>query len=150
MAEINRLSTIDSATGGDLLVIYDSSNSDARKVSLGSLVTYIDSVSAKKSEYTHQYEAPATATTVNITDGSANIWLTLTPTSTIATLILKLPSSGNCKDYQEILVNSTQQVTTLTIDGNGSTVAGAPTSISQNNYFKLKYDAIMKTWYRVG
>jgi hypothetical protein len=54
-------------------------------------------------------------------------------------------------DKQEVLVNCTQQVTALTVNGNGAVaVTGEPASLGADDYFRLKYDAIMRTWYRVG
>ncbi|MNR16702.1 hypothetical protein D3C85_1333210 [compost metagenome] len=61
-----------------------------------------------------------------------------------------LPAVANIIDKQEVLVNCTQAVTTLTINGNGATVTGAPTTLAANAFFRLKYDQPSTVWYRVG
>ena len=55
-----------------------------------------------------------------------------------------------CKDGQEVLVTSTQAVTALTVSGNGSTVYGAPSALTANAFFKLRFDGVVKAWYRIG
>jgi hypothetical protein len=47
-------------------------------------------------------------------------------------------------------VNCTQSVGTLTINGNGGNVIGAPSSLAANGFFLLKFEPILKNWYRVG
>jgi hypothetical protein len=61
-----------------------------------------------------------------------------------------MPAVASVIDGQELLVNSTQAVTTLTVAGNGATVAGAPTTLAANGFFRLKFEALVSTWYRVG
>lgn len=152
MATINELSAIDTLVGGDQLPVYDASNGDARKASLTTLLTYIQAnLTAERSAYTTQYSAPsATGFSVQITDGDASIHLILTPVAGYAAGTLVLPLVGNAIDKQEVLVNCTQAVTTLTITATGMTVTGAPTTLAANDFFLLKYDATTLTWYRVG
>lgn len=151
MPSINQLNTIDQISGGDLLPVYSQANGDARKLSLTNFVNWLNtqSVSTGDGKVT-QYSAPTTGSTVLLTDNQSSIWLLLTPAGTLSTLTLKLPLQANCVDKQEILVNSTQAVTTLTIDGNGSTVTGAPSSLSANGFFTLRFEGVTKIWYRVG
>lgn len=157
MPTINNLSQVDSLQGSDQLPIYDSSNGDARKSSLSLLLSWLqDNLTfptfTGKAEFEKQYAAPSsTGFSVSITNSSDNTWLILTPTTTFATGTIVLPATANCIDKQEILVNCTQQVTALTIDGNGATaVTGEPTSLGADDFFKLKYDLSTLTWYRVG
>jgi hypothetical protein len=78
------------------------------------------------------------------------VWLILTPVAGYAAGTITLPLSTNVVNKQEILVNCTQAVTTLTINGNGATVTGAPTTLAANAFFRLRYDGVTGTWYRVG
>lgn len=155
MPTINQYSTLDTPAGGDLVPVYDNSNSDTRKLSLSALATYINAQASStiglKPEFTTQYSAPsATGFNVQITDGSDNIWLILTPLAGYAAGTITLPSIANVVDKQEIMVICTQAVTSLTVDGNGATgVVGEPTTIAANDYFTLKYDSLYKTWYRI-
>ncbi len=151
MTAINQLNAADQLSGSDLLPLYSQANGDARKISLTNFLNWLESqqIATQDSKVT-QYAAPLTASTVLLTDSQNSVWLILTPAGTIAAATLKLPLVSNCIDRQEILVNSTQIVTALTIDGNGSSVIGAPTDLTANGFFRLRWDAVMKTWYRVG
>jgi hypothetical protein len=155
MPTINELSAVEALQGGDLLAVYDTSNGDARKASLTTLEAYLqDSLTFSTTgiNYTTEYASPsATGFSVQITDGSASIHLILTPLAGYAAGTIVLPAIGNVIDKQEVLVNCTQAVTTLTIDGNGAVaVTGEPSTLAANDFFRLKYDATMQTWYRVG
>ena len=151
MTAINQLNAADQLSGSDLLPLYSQANGDARKISLTNFLNWLESQQiATQDNKVTQYAAPLTASTVLLQDDQNSVWLILTPAGTIATLTLKLPLSANCIDRQEILVNSTQIVTALTIDGNSSSVIGAPTALTANGFFRLRWDAVMKTWYRVG
>jgi len=155
MADIRQLSTLSTPSGGDLLAVYSASNSDTKKLSLSALTAYIlaqQAASTGKQEFITQYAAPsATGFNVNITDGSGNYWLVLTPTTGFAAGTITLPAIANVVDKQEVLVNCTQQVTTLTVDGNGAVaVTGEPSALGADDFFRLKYDATLQTWYRVG
>lgn len=152
---IDELSTLDAISAGDLLPLYDSSNGDARKASISLLLAYMQAnitSSASVPQFDTQYYAPnATAFSVQITDSSDNTHLILTPTAGFAAGTIVLPAVLNCIDKQEILVNCTQDITALTIDDNGAaSVVGAPTGITANDFFRLKYDSLTTNWYRVG
>jgi len=152
MARIDLYPSVSTLQGGTLFLAYDASNSDTRKTSLTSLQAYMQAnLDFTSGALTPQYSAPAaTGFSVQVTDSSANTWLVLTPLAGYAAGTLVLPAVTNAVIGQEILVNCTQAVTTLTIDGNGATVVGAPTTLAANDYFRLKYESVLKTWYRVG
>jgi len=119
------------------------------------LLAYMqDNLTVTTDNMVTQYAAPS-ATGFSVTigtgiDAGLSVWLVLTPVAGYAAGTLVLPASGDVVDKQEILVNCTQSVTTLTITGNGSTVTGAPTTLAANGFFRLRYDAVLTTWYRVG
>ncbi len=158
MSQINKLSASDMVQGGDLFAVYIQANGDARKVSVTTLLEYMQENLALPGgfgSYASQYASPsASAFNVALTDGdenNTNIHLILTPTAGFAAGTLTLPASTGVVDKQEVLVNCTQVVTALTIGANGATaVTGAPTTLAANDFFRLKYDAPTKTWYRVG
>lgn len=148
MTDLSKITRQDSFSSSDNVLVYSSSANDAR------LIPYADFLAALASTTNSnitQYSSPSsTGFSVSINDSYQNVWLILQPTGTLAAGTLVLPSSANVIDNQEIIVNSTNQVTTLTINGNGSTVTGAPSTIAANGYFKLKYNSTLTTWYRVG
>ena len=149
--EINQLSAASSVVAADQFVIYSSSNGDARKVSASVAKTFFQAGQTAADDKTTQYSAPSsTGFSVQITDASNSIWLILTPGATYATGTIVLPALANAIDKQEVLINCTQVVTTLTVDGNGATVTGEPAAFAANGYFRLRFDAATSVWYRVG
>jgi len=152
MSQINQLTALDTLAGGDQLAVYSSSNGDARKSSITTLQTYMqNNLTFSQSTFTTEYSSPLTGATVTIATSAGNAHLIVTPAGTISTLTITLPAVAGLVDKQEVLINSTQVVTTLTVDGNGATaVLGEPASLSANDFFRLKYDALMTTWYRIG
>lgn len=151
MPQINQLASVDQVQSSDQVPIYSSNNGDARKASLSLLKTFFQEGVTAADDKVTQYSAPsATGFSVQISDDSDSVWLVLTPTAGFAAGILVLPAVANCVDRQEVLVNCTQAVTTLTVSGNGSTVTGAPTALTANAFFRLRFDAVTSTWYRVG
>jgi len=151
MATINQLSAVDQVVSSDQIPIYSSEQGDARKASLAVIAAFVQSLITASDDKLTQYAAPsATGFSVQVNNDSDSVWLVLTPTGAFAAGTLILPALASCVDRQEILVNCTQTITTLTINGNGSTVTGAPTTLAANGYFRLRFDAVTKTWYRVG
>ena len=151
MPQINQLSSTDEVQPGDQIPIYSAANGDARKAALSLLKTFFQEGATASDDKITQYAAPsATGFSVQVNNGALSVWLVLTPTAGFAVGTLVLPDVANCVDRQEVLVNCTQVVTTLTVSGNGSTVTGAPTTLAANEFFRLRFDAITDTWYRVG
>lgn len=145
------LSSVSEVTDGDQFPIFATNMGDARKVAASVLKEYVLEDSDALEDKVTQYAAPsATGFSVQITDGPQSVWLILTPTGTFAAGTIVLPLSTNVVDKQEVLVNCTQIVTALTVTGNGATVTGAPTTLAANAFFRLRYDAVLTTWYRVG
>lgn len=149
MTNANMLPVVDAVCSGDSFLVYSASNNDLRKAPLDVVKNAV-----KESEGAYlrtQYAAPnATGFSVAVNNDNLNVWLILTPLAGYASGQITLPTVDYCADQQTFEMNSTQAVAALTINGNGSQVNGAPTSIAQNGYFKLRFDAVMKTWYRVG
>lgn len=154
MTTLNRLGTTENIQSSDKMLIWSDGNGDSRKTSLQLLTSYLQDALTFPSaaDFTTQRAAPsATGFSVAITDGSDDIHLILTPVAGYATGTITLPAVANAVDKQEVLVNSTQAVTTLTINGNGAgAVTGEPSTLAANDFFKLKYDLGTLTWYRVG
>jgi hypothetical protein len=151
MPTINQLSSTGAVVSSDQVPIYSSENGDARKASLATLAKYLKTQITSVDDMVTQYFAPsATGFTATITNGPNSIQLILTPTATFATGTIILPAVDNCVDRQEVLVNTRQTVTALTINANGATAVGAPTTLAANAYFKLRFDGVTSTWYRVG
>ena len=153
MSAIGNLNSVDSVGAADQFPIAPTSSGNDMRVAASAILAYVqDNITFPDAGFTTQYSAPsATGFSVSVTDGSDDIWLVLTPTATFATGTIVLPAMTGAADKQEVLVNCTQEVTTLTVDGNGATaVTGEPTTLAANDFFTLKYDSPTKTWYRIG
>jgi hypothetical protein len=151
MTTINQLSAVDAVVSSDQVPIYSSTNGDARKASMSVIKDYVLSDATVADDKVTQYASPAaTGFTVTVNNSSDSVWLILTPLAGYAAGTITLPAVANCVDRQEVLVNTTQAVTTLTVSGNGATVIGAPTTLAANAYFRLRFDAVLDVWYRVG
>ncbi len=135
-------------TASDNVLVYSDSENDARLIPQSVIIETLQSSSG--GQITEYASPSSTGFTVNINDSYESVWLILQPTGTLAAGTIKLPSSGNVIDNQQVIVNSTNEVTTLTIDGNGSTVTGEPSTIAANGYFTLRYNSTLTSWYRVA
>lgn len=151
--EIIRLSAVDSLAAGDQVPMYSASNGDARRTSMTLLAEYLQEQITSQDDMETQYYAP-TATgwsvTVAPTVTGGDVWLRVTPSAGYAAGTVVLPLLASSVDKQEILVTCNQAVTTLTVNGNGSTVEGAPTTLTANAFFRLRYEAVFHIWVRVG
>lgn len=137
-----------------MFAVFSNNNGDTRKVSASVLLAYLQAQLTVADTFETQYSAPAatgfSVTVTPTTDGN-NVWLLLTPVAGYAAGTIVLPALATLEDHQEVLVSCTQSVTTLTVSLNGATAAnGAPTTLAANAFFRLKYDATLTSWYRVG
>lgn len=147
MSQINQLTAVDSVVAGDQIPVWSINNGSARKAAASVLLAFIQDNITFPASFTKQFAAPS-ATGFSVDVGDGEVWLVLTPVAGYAAGTIVLPAGPT--DGDEFLCNCTQAVTTLTIDGNGKTVTGGPTTLAANAYFRLKYEAITGTWYRVG
>ena len=150
MPTIDKLTALNALTSADQLPVYSAQQGDARKASLALLLEWLQENLVSTDDKRTQYSAPTTNFTLAVRNDGNSTWLLLTPTGTIAAGTLTLPASDIALDKQEVLVNSTQIVTTLTVAGNGASVVGAPTTLAAGGFFRLRFDKVNTTWYRVG
>jgi hypothetical protein len=149
--QINQLTA--TAPGASQSVpVYDPAKGDSRRWSLADLLAWIQSNTLPgKQEPNTQYSAPVDGGTVLVNDDNEDTHLILTPAGLLNALTITLPALANLRDKQVFIVSCTQEVTALTINGNGATVGtGAPAAFLADEYFTLKYDATLNIWYRIG
>lgn len=149
-----KLSQSSSVDSGDWIVLWKTDQGDYRGVSFADFVTALNTVIVTgRPEADVQYASPAaTGFSVSIlgTAGNHDVRLILTPVAGYAAGTLVLPPVAGLRDKQQVIVNCTQAVTTLTVSINGAVAAnGAPTTLAANAKFKLEYDLLMKTWYAI-
>lgn len=152
MPRFNQLTRTDTVSAGDIVAVFVQNDGDPRGAAMSVLQEFMQAnLNFQTEEFTTQYGSPSsTGFSVTILNGPDNVHLILTPTGGFAAGTIVLPAVANAVDKQEFLLNCTQAVTTLTINGNGATVTGAPTTLAANAFFRLKYDLLSNVWFRVG
>jgi len=149
MASIDRLNQSDAAAA-DSLPFYSASAGADRRTSLSQLAEVMQSLLSVAGPVQQFYAPSATGFSVTIAPATAGewVWLILTPVAGYAAGTIVMPAAP--VDGQEVVVNTTQSVTTLTVSGNGATVTGAPSTLAANAFFRMKYCAVLSTWYRIA
>lgn len=150
---IEKLTKVSTIQSSDLIALFSASLGGDAATTLGTLLTWLQSQLTATSGPVTQYAAPSatgfTVTVVPALDG-ADTWLLLTPVAGYAAGTITLPPLAQCVHGQELIVSSTQAVTTLTVSGNGASVNGAPTTLAANAFFRLRFDGVFDAWYRIG
>jgi len=150
MTTINQLSTLGSLASSDKLIVYSNDNGDARKASLTTLLTFIES-QFESPEFVTVITAPtASGFNIQMPTYTTNVWEIINPTGTFAAGMLTLPAPANCFDGQQVVVCTTQIITAFTLAGNGSTLVGNPTSLGAGGFFTMRFNALQSTWYCVS
>lgn len=142
-------------SAADNVLLWLSNADDWRRTSLTDLATALQpllNLPQQYPEFVTQYAQPSVSPmSLSVTTGDDNIYLLITPTVTIAVATISMPAAATCRDHQEVLVHTTRQLTSLTVDPNGALgVDGAPTTLAAGSFFRMRYDAPMNSWHRVG
>ena len=148
---IERLNT-GTPTGACQVPFYDPTQGQDRKASLLDVAGVVQELLGAADDFISAYDTPGTGNTVAVAPFQAggSVFLLLTPVTSLAALTVQMPLNGLAQHGQEVLVHTTQAITTLTVDGNGSGVSGAPTSLPGGGFFRLRYDGVNRAWYRIG
>lgn len=151
MATINQLSGLSNLAAGDLLPVYSQNNCDARKVAVSQLLSYFQQTFASPTVATNLY-VPATGFNITVpTPVSTQQWMLLQPAGTLATGTITLPLNTGVTDGTEVLVTTTQQITSFALALNGASNAfGAPTSLAANASFRMRFYQPTNSWYRIA
>lgn len=148
---IQNLPAVTTLSLADQVAIASSALGDDARAALSTLVTFIQSQLTATGGYVTQYASPNASgfsVSVNPATTGGNVFLLLTPLAGYAAGTVVLPP--NPVDAQEVLSTCTQSVTTLTVNGNGKTVNGAPGTLAAHAFFRLRFDGVNQSWYRVG
>lgn len=150
---LQNLSKVASVSPGDLVALFSGEVGSDATATLQTIAQWLQKQLTTNSALVTQYAAP-NATGFNVTvqppTTGASVFLILSPLVAYASGTVTLPAQSTCVDGQEVVVHCTQSVAALSISGNGATVNGAPTAITANGYFKLRYDGVFRAWYRIG
>jgi hypothetical protein len=150
MPTINQLPLLDQLSSGDQLPVYSPVNGDARRVSIASLLEFFQGNFADP-DYLTIINAP-TNSGFNLQLGTQtqSVFLILNPSGAFAAGTITLPPVASCFDGQEILVASSQSIATLTVNGNGATLVGAPGALGAGGFFTIRFNQLQGTWYTLS
>lgn len=135
---------------GSLFAVYINEQGDARKLSLGELISYFQSTVTSPT-FEETLVLPNGDFIQALPQDGVNRWLIIRPTGPVSAGQVILPAPSVAVDGQEILINTTLQISTFTIDGNGATaVYRAPSVLAAEGSVKLRYNAQSTSWYAVA
>lgn len=151
---IKNLPTVTTLSAADLVALFSASGGIDASATLQTLLEWLQDELTAANDIASQYSSPSAAgfnVTVAPLVAGGNVFLLLTPLAGYATGTVTLPDVAAAAHGQEVVVHCTQTVTTLTVAGNGATsVSGAPTTLSAGSFFRLRFDGVQKSWYRIG
>jgi hypothetical protein len=151
MPTINQLPLLTQVSAGDQLPVYSPNNGDARRLPMSALLSYFQQQFASPTVAVNLY-TPGTGFNIAApTPVSEQQWILLQPAGTLATGTVTLPLNTSTPDGTEILVTTTQIITTFAVGLNGATAAfGAPTTMAANAFFRLRFYQSTNSWYRIN
>lgn len=154
MPTIDQLSQAGTLTDADELALFSKANLDTRKVALPQLAAYVQqAMEGTPDETVYSMTMSGSNFTVAVlpTVPGGNVWAQITLSAGAPAGTIILPGVDDRAHGQEVLVTCTQAVAALTVNGNGATaVYGAPAALAANGFFRLRFDLIAQSWYRIG
>jgi hypothetical protein len=146
----NSLTTLNPITGAESIPTFAGGRATPLYVTITALMAYFRATFTSPA-FVPTITTPGDGFTLNLPLNSNNQWVLLRPTGALATGAIVLPSSTYLIDGQEILVTTTLQITSFTVNGNGATaVYGAPSVLAAEDKFTLRYNALTTSWYCVA
>lgn len=151
MAYINQLPLLMVASPGDQIPVYTPNNGDARRLPIGALLTFFQQNFASPTLATNVY-TPGTGFNVAVpTPVAQQQWMLIQPAGTLAAGTITLPLNTQTPDGMEVLITTTQQITSFTLALNGAAAAyGAPTTLAAEDFFRMRFVQSTNSWYRIA
>jgi len=152
MPTINQLPLLAQVSPGDQFAVYTPNNGDARRLPVSSLLTFFQQNFASPSLSVNLY-VPGTGFNIQVpTPVSQQQWILLQPAGLLATGAITLPVSTLTPDGTEVLVTTTQQITTFSIGLNGATAiyGNGLAALSAGDQFRIRFYQPTNSWYRIA
>jgi hypothetical protein len=151
MPTINQLPVLSTISSGDQLPVYSPNNGDARRTSIGSLLTFFQQSFASPTLSVNLY-VPGSGFNITVpTPVSNDQWMLLQPAGTLATGTITLPLNTGVPDGTTVLITSTQEITSLTIALNGaSALFGGVTFLSAGSGVSIRFYQPTNSWYQIN
>ena len=151
MPTINQLPVLNVISSGDQLPVYSPNNGDARRTSIGSLLTFFQQSFASPTLSVNLY-VPGSGFNITVpTPVSQDQWMLLQPAGTLATGTITLPLNTGVPDGTTVLITTTQEITSLTIALNGaSAIYGGVTSLAAGTATAIRFYQPTNSWYQIN
>jgi hypothetical protein len=151
MPTINQLPVLSPISSGDQLPVYSPNNGDARRTSIGSLLTFFQQSFASPTLSVNLY-VPGSGFNITVpTPVSNDQWMLLQPASTLATGTITLPLNTGVPDGTTVLITTTQEITSLTIALNGaSAIYGGVSFLGAGSATAIRFYQPTNSWYQIN
>jgi hypothetical protein len=151
MPTINQLPVLNTISSGDQLPVYSPNNGDARRTSIGSLLTFFQQSFASPTLSVNLF-VPGSGFNITVpTPVSNDQWMLLQPAGTLATGTITLPLNTGVPDGTTVLITTTQEITSLTIALNGATaIYGGVTSLAAGTATAIRFYQPTNSWYQIN
>jgi hypothetical protein len=150
MPTINQLPLLAQVNAGDQIPVYSPNNGDARRLPISQSFTYFEQTFASPDIATNIY-TPGTGFNITVPTPTAPQWMLIQPAGTLASGTVTLPLNTQTPSGTEVLITTTQIITAFTLAINGAAnLYGAPTALTANQFFKMRYVQATNSWYRIG
>jgi hypothetical protein len=151
MPQINQLPVLSTVSSGDQLPVYSPNNGDARRLSIGNLLTFFQQSFASPTLSVNLY-VPGSGFNITVpTPVSQDQWMLLQPAGTLATGTITLPLNTSVPDGTTVLITTTQEITSLTIALNGATALyGGVTFLGAGTATAIRFYQPTNSWYQIN
>jgi hypothetical protein len=151
MPTINQLPVLSTISSGDQLPVYSPNNGDARRTSIGSLLTFFQQSFASPTLAVNLYVPTAGFNITVPTPVSNDQWMLLQPAGTLASGTITLPLNTGVPDGTSVLITTTQEITSLTISLNGATaIFGGISFLGAGTATAIRYYQPTNSWYQIN
>ena len=151
MPTINQLPVLSTISSGYQLPVYSPNNGDARRTSIGSLLTFFQQSFASPTLAVNLY-VPGSGFNITVpTPVSNDQWMLLQPAGTLATGTITLPLNTGVPDGTSVLITTTQEITSLTIALNGaSAIFGGVSFLAAGSATAIRFYQPTNSWYQIN
>jgi hypothetical protein len=150
MPTINQLPVLSTISSGDQLPVYSPNNGDARRTSIGSLLTFFQQSFASPTLSVNLYVPSAGFNITVPTPVSNDQWMLIQPASTLASGTITLPLNTGVPDGTTVLITTTQEITSLTIALNGATaIFGGVSFLGAGTATAIRFYQPTNSWYQI-
>jgi hypothetical protein len=151
MPYINQLPLLMVASPGDQIPVYTPNNGDARRLPIGALLDYFQKTFASPTLAT-TIVTPGTGFNVAVpTPVSQQQWMLIQPAGTLASGTVTLPLNTQTPDGTEVLVTTTQIITTFTLALNGAAaIYGNVSTLTAGSAVRYRFYQSTNSWYNIA